>query len=108
MEMALLVQFLGSAVAVALLVGLAAWAGVRRPTPALDEAAARALLAYDFPDEEPQKVWLTEDGAAARAGEAALILYRLGDGYVARRTAWTKALARRLSQPGWSARELAR
>lgn len=95
LDKALLIQLLGSATAVALLVGFAAWARIPRPTPPLDDAGARALLADEFPDDAIDAVWVAADGAGvvARAGERALVLWRKGDGYVARDLAWTDALA---------------
>jgi hypothetical protein len=88
----MLYQFLGSAVAVALLVALAAWARIARPTPPLDEASAARILADEFPSLSPTRLWLTEDGtgAVARAGDQALLLRRTGDGYVARKFPWAE------------------
>jgi len=85
----------GSAVAVTLMVAIAAWARIARPTPPLDETAARALLAGEFPDHHPGEIWLAADGAGAvaRAGGEALILFRLGDAWVARGLPWERALA---------------
>lgn len=86
-----MIQLGGSVVAVALLVAFAAWMGVARATPPLDAEAARALLDLEFPDHCPDAVWIAADGAGAiaRAGDLALILWRRGDGYVARETSWT-------------------
>lgn len=95
MDKALLIQLLGSAAAVALLVGLAAWAGVPRPAPPLDPAAARALLAQEFPDHPVvEALWIAADraGAVGRADGLALVLWRKGDGYVARAAPWAEAL----------------
>ncbi|WP_269716436.1 hypothetical protein [Caulobacter sp. NIBR2454] len=90
MNKALLVELFGSALAVAGMVGLAWWAKIPRSTPPLDEAAARAILADDFPDITPENIWIADDGrgAVARAGEQALVLFQLGDSYVARLVAW--------------------
>ncbi len=90
MDKALLVQLLGSAVAVALLVGLAAWAGKPRPTPPLDGVSAHRLLAEEFPDHRIDHVWLADDGAGvvARSGAEGLVIWRRGDGYVARSAPW--------------------
>ncbi|PLR26548.1 hypothetical protein SGCZBJ_09410 [Caulobacter zeae] len=95
MNNALLIQLLGSALAVALLVGLSAWARIARPSPPLDEVAARALLAEEFPDHRAEAVWIAGDAAAvvARAGDLALVLWRKGDGYVARSAAWRDVVA---------------
>lgn len=84
----------GSAVAVAFMVAVAGWARIARPTPPLDDAAARALLADEFPDHRPDAPWLAADGrgAVARAGEAALVVFRLGDGWVSRSLPWASAL----------------
>jgi hypothetical protein len=87
---AFLIQTAASAVAVALMVALAAWARAGRPAPPLDAEAARALFADEFPGRTLEGLWVTSDriGAIARAGDRALVLIRLGDGYVARDMAW--------------------
>ena len=90
MDKALLIQLGGSVVAVALLVAFAAWLGVARPTPALDAQAARDLLAVEFPDHTPSTVWIAADGAGliARSNDEALVIWRRGDGYIAREAPW--------------------
>ena len=95
MDKALLIQLLGSAVAVSLLVAVAAWARIARPTPPLDAESARALLALEFPDDRVDALWIAADGAGlvARSGERALVAWRKGDGYVARDLVWSAALA---------------
>jgi hypothetical protein len=95
LDKALLIQLLGSAVAVSLLIAIAAWARIARPTPPLDAEGARALLAQEFPDDPVDALWIAADGAGlvARSGERALVLWRKGDGYVARDTSWAAALA---------------
>jgi hypothetical protein len=95
LDKALLIQLLGSAIAVSLLVALAAWARIPRPTPPLDADSARALLAVEFPDDRIDALWIAADGAGlvARSGERALVAWRKGDGYVARDMAWSTALA---------------
>ena len=95
LDKALLIQLLGSAVAVSLLVAIAAWARIPRSTPPLDAEGARALLAQEFPDDPIDALWIAADGAGlvARSGDRALVLWRKGDGYVARDTSWTAALA---------------
>jgi hypothetical protein len=95
LDKALLIQLLGSAIAVSLLVALAAWARIPRPTPPLDAEGARALLAVEFPDDRIDALWIAADGAGlvARSGERALVAWRKGDGYVARDLAWSTALA---------------
>ncbi len=91
MSMAFLIQLLASALAVSALVGLAAWLGVPREAPLLDEAHARRLLAEEFPEADLQRLWVAPDGvsALARTGAAALIVYRAGDGYVIRSAPWS-------------------
>ena len=91
----MLIQLLGSAIAVSLLVAIAAWARIPRPTPPLDAPGARALLTLEFPDERVDDLWIADDGGGvvARSGDRALVLWRRGDGYVARDTSWTNALA---------------
>lgn len=95
MDKALLIQLLGSAVAVSLLVAFAAWARIARPTPPLDARGARALLADEFPDDPVDAVWIADDGAGliARSRETALVAWRKGDGYVARAMPWAEAMA---------------
>ena len=89
----MLIQLAGSVTAIAVLVGLAAWARIARVTPPLDVAGARALLAEEFPDEPVDAVWIAADGTGvvARSGDQALVLWRKGDGYVARDTLWSQA-----------------
>lgn len=92
MDKALLIQLGGSVVAVALLVAVAVWLGVARPTPPLDVETARALLADEFPDQKPTALWIAADGAGLIArdrDDRALIIWRRGDGYVARDAAWS-------------------
>lgn len=88
MDKAQLIQLLGSAAAIAVMVLLTAWARIARPTPRLDERGARELLAVEFPDEPVDALWIAGDGAGlvARSGDQALVLWRKGDGYVARET----------------------
>ena len=91
LDKTLLIQLGGSLAGVVLLVAIAAWVGVARATPPLDAEAARALLAIEFPDHKPDAVWIAADGAGliAREGALALVLYRRGDGYVARDLPWS-------------------
>jgi len=91
---AFFIQLFASGVAVALLVGLAAWAKIARPTGPLDEAKARALLADEFPDRHLDALWVASDGAGAlaKSGALALVICRLGDGYTARQIPWAQAL----------------
>ncbi|WP_309092408.1 hypothetical protein [Phenylobacterium sp.] len=94
MGQAFFIQLFASGLAVALLVGLAAWAKIARPTGPLDEAKARALLADEFPDRRLDAVWVASDGAGAlaKSGGLALVICRLGDGYTARQIPWAQAL----------------
>jgi hypothetical protein len=95
MSSGFLVQSAASLVAVTLLVGLAAWARIGRPCPPLDDERARSLLAEEFPDDRPTAVWIAADGQGAigRAGDKALILFRIGDVYVARSAPWARLAA---------------
>lgn len=95
LDKALLLQLGGSVAAVALLVAFAAWLGVARSTPPLDAESAKALLFLEFPEHRPDAVWIAADGAAliAREGAQALVLYRRGDGYVARDLPWSVVAA---------------
>ncbi|MFT4254914.1 MAG: hypothetical protein QM608_20820, partial [Caulobacter sp.] len=65
--------------------------------PDLDEAAARALLAEEFPDHRIEGLWIAEDraGLIARSGGEGLVLWRRGDGYVARSAPWAALTAAR-------------
>jgi hypothetical protein len=49
----------------------------------------------EFPDNPINDLWIASDGggAVARSGTEALVVYRAGDGYVARSLAWAAALA---------------
>lgn len=95
MTAAALIQLAVSGVAVALMVGLAAWATRGRGAPPLDEPTARRWLADEFPGRAIDGLWLATDGlgAVAKAGDAALVLSRMGDGYMARAVPWARAAA---------------
>ncbi|HLZ76093.1 hypothetical protein [Phenylobacterium sp.] len=95
MNSAALIQFAISAVAVAAMVGLAAWATQGRPAPPLDEATARRWLADEFPGRTLDGLWLAADGkgCVARSGDRALVLTRMGLGYAARQVPWRQAAA---------------
>lgn len=95
MDKALLIQLGGSVAAVTLLVAFVRWLGVARPTPPLDAESAKALLEVEFPDHRPQATWIAPDGAGliAREGDLALVLYKRGDGYVARDLPWPAVAA---------------
>lgn len=91
---AILLQLAASAVLVAFMILVAGLARIARPVAPLDEASARTLLAGEFPDLSPDYLWLAGDGAGviARAGEDALVAFRLGDSWVARTMPWRQAL----------------
>lgn len=89
------IQLAASGVAVMLLVGLAGWAKIAKPGPPLSDARARAILAEEFPGRTLDSVWVAVNGAGAlaKSGALALVLCRLGDGFVARQIPWAQALA---------------
>ncbi|MES2896500.1 MAG: hypothetical protein V4759_10745 [Pseudomonadota bacterium] len=95
MDKAFLIQLAGSAAAVMALVGLAAWAKIAKPLTPLDDARARRLLAQEFPGKPLERIWVATDGrgAVARSGASALVLFELGDGYVARHVPWAQAVS---------------
>lgn len=95
MSQAFFVQFAASAGAIAVLVGLAAWAKIAKPMTPLTDAKALSLLAEEFPGRPIERVWVAVDGrgALAKSGAAALVLCEVGDGYVARHIPWTQAVA---------------
>lgn len=95
MNQAFFVQLAASGLAVALLVALAAWASIAKPAPPLDEVRARRQLADEFPGKTLDGLWIAVDGmgAVAKSGGMALVLCRLGDGFVARQIPWAQALA---------------
>ena len=95
MDQAFYVQLAASMVAVAVLVGLAAWAKINKPAGPLDEAKARAILAYEFPGRRLDGVWVSADGggALARSGGLALVLCQVGDGFAARQLPWAQAIS---------------
>ena len=94
---AFLIQTAGSAVAVLILTGIAAWARLAKPMPILDEAAARQYFTQDFPAAKIDQIWISDDGrgAVARSGDLALVLFVAGDGYIARHLTWDQAMAAR-------------
>jgi len=94
---AYLIQLAVSAIAVALMIGLAAWATRGRGAPPLEEAAARRWLAEEFPGRGLDGLWIAVDGAGAvaRSGDTALVLTRMGDGYAARQVPWAQATTAR-------------
>lgn len=92
---AFFVQLAASGLAVAVLVGLAAWAKIAKPSGPLDEGKARALLAEEFPARTLDHLWVAADGkgALAKSGGLALVLCQVGDGFAARQIPWAQALA---------------
>ena len=88
-------QLAGSGAAVAVLVAIAAWANIARSAPPLDEDRARKLLSEEFPGRSLDGLWVAVDGmgAVAKSGGMALVLCRMGDGYVAHQVPWGQALA---------------
>jgi hypothetical protein len=92
MTAAFLIQTLISLLALAGLVGLAAWLGLPRDKEPLTEDRARTLFAEDFPDTSVAAVWIAPDGASAlgHAGDQALMAYRVGDGFVLRSAPWSR------------------
>jgi CTP:molybdopterin cytidylyltransferase MocA len=88
-------QFAATFAAVALLVGLAAWAKMAKPMTPLDDTRVLKLLAEQFPGRVIERVWVAVDGrgALAKSGAAALVLCEVGDGYVARHIPWAQAVS---------------
>lgn len=95
MNQAFFVQQALSAAAIAVLVVIAAWAKIARPVSPLDDQKARELLAGEFPGRKVDALWVASDGAGAlaKSGGMALVICRLGDGFVARQIPWAQALA---------------
>ncbi len=98
MSWAFVIQTAVSAVAIAGLVWLAAWARIAAPRAPLDADGARALIAEEFPDAPIEGLWIAADGggAIAKSGERALVVFLRGDDYVARALAWGEAAAARV------------
>jgi hypothetical protein len=95
LNQALFEQLALSGLAVTVLVGLAAWASIAKSAPPLDDARARRLFGEEFPGKGLDGLWIAVDGmgAVAKSGGMALVLCRLGDGFVARQIRWAQALA---------------
>lgn len=95
MSQGFLIQFAASLGAVAVLVALAAWAKIAKPLTPLTDDRARQLLKLEFPGRPIDRVWVAVDGrgALAKSGAAALVIFEVGDGYVARHIPWTQAVA---------------
>ncbi len=89
-----LIKLAVSAGFVVFMIAVAGLARIARPIAPLDEVSARALLAAEFPDLTPDLLWIAGDGAGVigRAGADALVVYRLGDSWVARTMPWRLAL----------------
>ncbi|HEX6865754.1 MAG TPA: hypothetical protein VF122_00840 [Caulobacteraceae bacterium] len=92
MEDGYLIQFVGSAIAIAVLTLIAAWARIPRATPKLDDASARAIIAEDEPDLALDHVWVDAAGltAVAKAGAEGVVLFRVGDGFAVRTMPWAE------------------
>jgi hypothetical protein len=90
-----LFQLAASMGAVAVLVGLAAWAKISKPAGPFDEARVRAILAEEFPTRTLDAVWVASDGAGAlaKSGGLALVVCQVGDGFAARQIPWAQAVA---------------
>lgn len=90
-----LIQLAGSFAAVMLLVALAAWARLARPTPPLGEDRVRSVMGEEFPGRGIDGLWIADDGrgAIARSGGEALVLFQAGDTYVARSLPWSLAVS---------------
>ena len=95
MDEAFFVQLALSGAAVAVLVGLAAWAKIAKPAGPLDETKARALFAQEFPGRTLDAVWVASDGAGAlaKSGGLALVACQVGDGFAARQIPWAQAIS---------------
>ena len=85
-----------------MLVALAAWAGIARPISRLDQTSAFELFSAEFPGRPVSAVWVADDGrsATADAGNTALLLVQIGDGYVAREVPWAKLERARRTEDG--------
>ncbi len=95
MDEAFFVQLALSGAAVAVLVGIAAWAKIARPACPLDEHRARGIFEEEFPGRRLDAVWVASDGAGAlaRSGGLALVICQVGDGFAARQIPWAQAVA---------------
>jgi hypothetical protein len=90
---AYLTQFVVSATAVAMMIGVAAWGTRGRAPRPLDQDRARRGFADEFPGRPLDALWVASDGlgAVAKSGDSALVLSAMGDGYAARAIAWDQA-----------------
>ena len=90
-------------VAILLLAGLASWAKIARGPPAARRRQrARRCWPRSFPITRSVAVWIAggQVRAVARSGDQALILYRSGDGHVARQMRLERGWRRRGRQGG--------
>ena len=89
--MDVVVQFAGSAVAIALLVAFVARTRRNREPAAGSQPDWKARFAEEFPGSAVEELWVAKDGSAAlaHAGDLALIGWRLGDGVVVRSAAFS-------------------
>ena len=94
---ALYIQLAGSAAAVAVLVGITAWANIARSAPPLDEDRARKLLNDEFPGRTLDGLWVrtvdVHGRRQVRRMRPRVLCPDGGDGYVARQVPWGQALA---------------
>lgn len=97
MDQGYLLQFAGSAVAIALLAAAAFWARIPRPTQPLTEQSARRLISEELPDLRLERVWIDAAGdtAVARSGDSGVVLFRVGDSYTVRTAPWETVKAAR-------------
>ena len=95
MDQADFVQVALSAGALSVLTALAAWLKIAQPTPPLDEARVRQLLAEAFPGRVVEAVWVgaAGKGALAKSGAAALVVCAVRDGFACRKMPWALALS---------------
>ena len=95
MGQAFYTQLAASFIAVAMLVGLVAWAKINKPAGPLDDARARALFAEEFPGRRIDGLWVSANGAGAlaRSGGMALVVCSVGDGFAARMIPWAQAIS---------------
>ena len=95
MDEGFFVQLALSGAAVAVLVGIAAWAKIARPAGPLDEHKARGILEYEFPGRRIDAIWVASDGAGAlaKSGGLALVICQVGDGFAARQIPWAQAIS---------------
>lgn len=95
MDQAFLIRLAVTLAVVGVIVAITAWAKISRPSPALDENQVRRILADDFPQARLDRIWIALDqqGALVRSCETAIVLFKMGDGYVSRSLDWSEALA---------------